>query len=80
MRFISIVGAIGLSACVTHVSRLGPFVKNLSVQPQGIVVDSCVVQYETTTDYTPASGGNRKDHELVEGTCYRDVVPTGGVR
>lgn len=82
MRGFSIVVAIGLAGCITHdVSRLGPFVKNISVQPQTLVVDSCVVQYETTTNYTWLWFGEdaTTDHELTEGQCWRQALPVGDV-
>jgi hypothetical protein len=82
MRFISIVGAIALTACVSSTSRVGPFVRDIQLAPQGIVVDSCVVQVETTTDYTYwlELRSSEKSHELQQGECYRQVTPMGGIQ
>jgi hypothetical protein len=82
MRIVSIVVAIVASGCITHhTSKLGPFVKTIAVQPQGMIVVGCQLQYETTKDYTfwwynfvPDS-----DHDLTEGQCWQSVVPMGGL-
>jgi hypothetical protein len=82
MRF-SIVVAIGLGGCITHdVSKLGPFVKNIQPSAQGLVVDSCVIEHDHETDYTWMwLGETSEEHdEVKEGTCWRQVVPTGDVR
>ena len=73
----AIVGAIGLCACVTHTSRLA-LVRNIAVQPQGLVVETCHMELETTTDYTAwmTTSVSSKDYELTEGQCSRALVPT----
>lgn len=82
MRF-SIVVAIGLCGCITHdVSKLGPFVKTLQTSPQGFVVDSCVIEHDTETNYTwwLIGESSEENHRIQEGACWRVVVPTGDVR
>lgn len=84
MREISIVVAIAASGCVTHhTSKIGPFVKNIAAQPQGLAVDSCVVQVETSKDYTwwwIEPNTPDVDRKVSEGQCWRTFVPTGDVR
>ncbi len=74
--------AIAASGCITHqTSKVGPFVKNIVAQPQGLAVDSCVVKLETSKDYTWwwADAGTDVDHEVSEGPCWRTVLPMGGL-
>ena len=78
MRVLSIVGAIALYGCGPSISTVGPYVRNIIPVQQGLIVDSCNVSVETTTHYTPYAGSS-KSHEIVQGECYRQVVPTGGV-
>lgn len=82
MRFISIVGAIVLTSCVSSTSKVGPFVRDIQLAPQGMIVDSCVVQVETTTDYTYwlSMRSSEKTHDLQQGECFRQVTPMGGVQ
>lgn len=83
MHRITIVVAIAASGCVTHhTSKVGPFVKNIVARPQGLAVDSCVVQLETTKDYTWwwDRGQAEVDHGVSEGSCWRTFVPMGGLQ
>ena len=69
-----------MSACATHVSKVGPFVRNISMQPQGMVVDSCVVQYEVTHRFVTMPWQENRESEVTEGVCFRTVQPMGGIQ
>lgn len=83
-RAVALVAGLsgGVCGCTSHTTTLSPFVRNIQTSPQGVIVDSCVVEYQIDRNYFEMlfshSSGTTKTFR--EGQCYRQVVPTEGVQ
>lgn len=78
MRWISIVGAIGLAGCITHnVSKAGPFVRDIQSGPNAFVVISCVLVHDMRTNYAWWWIGENasKERTLEQGQCWKQPIP-----
>jgi hypothetical protein len=84
MRVISLAVVLaGIVGCRTsNVSTVGPFVRQIYVQPQTqlMTVDSCQVQVETTRNYAYwwLGQNHSTEREVQQGQCWRQDIPTGG--
>jgi len=62
----------GSAACVSsHASEVGPFVRNISARPDGLLVERCEIKYKAVVDHRPYGG---KSARLSDGSCSDTTV------